>query len=201
MDAGKTHTAASLIAGLRLGGAMVGAVKLTGTAAGRDAWSMLDAGAAAVYDFSDCGFPSTYQCTLEELLEIRTTLISHLAEQGVDLVVLEIADGILQQETAALLGCPAFTETVDAWLYAVGDPLAACGGVERLRQWGLIPAAVTGRVSMSPLAMREVESATGIPCLTAKQLRQGDFTPSLAAVATHPSGFEVTSGPVVEWAA
>lgn len=195
MDAGKTHTAASLIAGLRRQGCRVGAAKLTGTAAGRDTWSMRDAGAAAVYDFTDCGFPSTYQCTLEELLEIHATLLSHLAQERPDAVVLEIADGLLQQETAALLCCAAFTTTIDAWLYAAGDPLAARGGVGLLRQWGLAPAAVTGKVSMSPLAVREVESAIGLPCLTARQLRDGDLALLLAGTSLQTPPFALLSEP------
>ena len=60
MDAGKTHTASSIIAGLRRGGIPAAGIKLTGTAAGRDTWSMLDAGACAALDFIDGGHPSTY---------------------------------------------------------------------------------------------------------------------------------------------
>src|SRR5262249_35355680 len=45
MDAGKTYTVTSSIIGLRGGGYRVAGVKLTGTAAGKDTWNMLDAGA------------------------------------------------------------------------------------------------------------------------------------------------------------
>src|SRR5262245_17655693 len=50
MDAGKTHTAMSLISGLRSGGLKVAGIKLTGTAAGRDTWNLLDAGATLALD-------------------------------------------------------------------------------------------------------------------------------------------------------
>src|SRR5262245_32423231 len=91
MDAGKTHTAMSLISGLRSGGQKVAGIKLTGTAAGRDTWNLLDAGAALALDFVDGGFPSTYLCTLEELLSLTDLLFSHAAAAQADWVVVEIA--------------------------------------------------------------------------------------------------------------
>jgi hypothetical protein len=36
---------------------------------------------------------------------------------------------------------------------------------------------------MSPLAIREVEFATGRPCLTTKQLRLGQFPPEISTLA------------------
>jgi hypothetical protein len=53
MDAGKTHTALSLIMGLRQQGFRVAAIKLTGTATGKDTWNLLDAGACVALDFVD----------------------------------------------------------------------------------------------------------------------------------------------------
>ncbi|HEX2680005.1 MAG TPA: hypothetical protein VHQ03_01780, partial [Candidatus Dormibacteraeota bacterium] len=58
MDAGKTHTARSVILGLRQQGIPVAGVKLTGTAAGRDTFTMRDAGACVALDFVDGGWPS-----------------------------------------------------------------------------------------------------------------------------------------------
>src|SRR5262245_5749949 len=66
MDAGKTHTTMSLIVGLRRQGERVAGIKLTGTAAGRDVWSMVDAGACVGLDFTDGGLPSTYLTPLED---------------------------------------------------------------------------------------------------------------------------------------
>ena len=43
MDAGKTHTALSLIMGLRQQGFRVAAIKLTGTATGKDTWNQVSA--------------------------------------------------------------------------------------------------------------------------------------------------------------
>ena len=103
MNAGKTTTAAHLIKGLVAAGLKVGAAKITGTGAGPDVWLMLDAGADAVLDFVDAGYASTYRVPLAELQSIATILISRLHQAGVDAIVLEIADGLYQAETAALL--------------------------------------------------------------------------------------------------
>ncbi len=118
MDAGKTYTATSLIMGLRRQGYRVGGVKLTGTATGKDTWSMLDAGACVALDFVDGGYPSAYLCTVEELLNLYDLLINHAALQRAEWVVVEIADGLLQLETAALLQTERFTTSVDAWILA-----------------------------------------------------------------------------------
>ena len=179
MDAGKTHTALNLIMGLRASGHKVAGIKLTGTAAGRDTWNLLDAGAALALDFVDGGFPSTYLCTLEELLALADLLIGHALVEGVDCVVIEIADGLLQRETAALLQCPAFSSRINTWLFATGDPLGAVGGVSLLRSWGIEPVAISGLISLSPLGCHEAESATGIRCVTAEQLGRGKLNNQL----------------------
>lgn len=179
MDSGKTHTATRLIMGLQRTGHRVAGVKLTGTAAGRDTWSMLDAGACVALDFVDGGYPSTYLCTVDELLDLYGLLINHAASQKAEWVIIEIADGLLQRETGALLQAATFTSSVGAWIFAATDPLAAVGGVAMLRDWGIEPLAVSGLVSMSPLSVRETEAATKVPCLTAKALQSGHLNARL----------------------
>jgi len=188
MDAGKTHAAMSLISGLRDGGLRVAGVKLTGTAAGRDTWNFLDAGAVQALDFVDGGFPSTYLCSLGELLSLSDLLIGHAAAAGVDWVVIEIADGLLQKETSALLKTPSFTSRIDAWLFATREPLGAVGGVTLLRAWGIEPVAICGLLSMSPLAIIEAERATGLSCLTARDLQGGKLNDRLARIETSSPG-------------
>lgn len=179
MDSGKTHTAASLIVGLRRQNHRVAAIKLTGTAVGRDLWKFMDAGACAALDFVDGGHPSTYLCPLDELLDLNRALVAHAASRGADWVVLEIADGLLQKETAALLKSAAFKSTVDAWVFATNDPLGAVGGMHMLRAWGITPVAISGIITMSPLAMAEARAGTGIECLTADQLMSGTLNSRL----------------------
>jgi hypothetical protein len=179
MDAGKTHTALSVIMGLRQQGFRVAAIKLTGTATGKDTWNMLDAGACVALDFVDGGFPSTYLCSADELVALHHLLIAHAASQKPEYVVIEIADGLLQRETAALLQDHRFTRTVDAWVFAASDPLGAAGGVRVLREWGINPVAISGVVSMSALGTRETQFATDLPCLTAQSLQCGELNSQL----------------------
>ena len=187
MDAGKTHTASSVISGLRAHTDRVVGIKLTGTAAGRDTWSLLDAGACAALDFVDGGYASTYRVPLDELLDLHQFLLGHAAQRGATWAVVEIADGLLQAETAALLQSPTFVDTVDAWLFAAGDPLAALSGVAMLRGWGIEPLGVGGRVTMSALAMREVTNALGVPVFTAGALQEGALNGRLALLERHPA--------------
>lgn len=179
MDSGKTRTVASIIKGLREEGYSVAGIKLTGTASGKDTLSMLDAGACAALDFVDGGLPSTYLCNLDELLNLHFTLLSHAAAKGASFAVIEIADGLLQNETAALLQNPRFTQTVNAWVFAAGDPLGAAGGVRVLRSWGIQPVAISGVVTMSSLAIREAQTATGLPCFTVRELESGELNAKL----------------------
>jgi hypothetical protein len=183
MDAGKTYTAMSLIQGLRRRGATVAGIKLTGTAAGKDTWGMLDAGACVALDFVDGGFPSTFLTSLGDLLGLKELLVGHAAARGAQWVVMEIADGLLQSETAALLQCEAFTRSVFAWVFAAGDPMSAAAGVRLMRDWHLEPVAVSGRVTMSALAMREAEAASGVRCYTAASLQSGGLASELIAAS------------------
>jgi hypothetical protein len=170
MNSGKTTTAAHLVRGLRLAGINVGAAKTTGTGAGRDVWLLSDAGAFPVYDFTGAGYPSTYLIGADAVRGIFTDLNDRLAADGCDVVVLEIADGVFQKETAALLVDPVFAGRVDAILFASSDALGARAGVAWLRERGLAPTAVAGVLTSSPLATREAAVATGVPIWGLEQL-------------------------------
>lgn len=195
MDSGKTHTVMSAIMGLRRRGYRVAGIKLTGSAAGRDTWNMLDAGADIALDFVDGGFPSTYLCTREELLDLHHLLLGHAAVQGADWAVIEIADGLLQPETAALLQDLRFRSTVDHYLFAAGEPMAALAGVNLLRNWDVEPLALSGVVSMSSLSVREAEEATKLRCVTAAELQNGE----LAALQTAEAKLPPSAAQEAQW--
>lgn len=185
MDAGKTHTAMSIIKGLSRAGKTVAGIKLTGTATGKDTWNMLDAGASIALDFVDGGYPSTYLCGHDELIELHHLLVDHAASQGADYVVMEIADGLLQRETSMLLQSAIFAGLVDSWVFAGGDPMSAESGVRMMRGWGIEPIAVTGVLTMSSLNIREVEAATGLNCVKAGELQAGWLNDRLVARLAH----------------
>jgi hypothetical protein len=201
MDSGKTHTALSVIQGLERRGVAVAGIKLTGTAAGTDTLAMLDAGACVALDFVDGGLPSTFRCTVGDLLDLYRLLLDHAAAQSAEWAVVEIADGVIQGETAALLASTRFLSTVEAWFLAANDALGALGAVGLLRPKGIVPLAISGMVSRSALARREVETATGIPCVAAAELQAGALNARLLAAAP-PRGLRAVSGeyPAI-WAA
>lgn len=190
MDSGKTTSAAYLVHGLKQGGHRVAFIKLTGTAFTKDADLVRDLGADLSIDFTELGYPSTYLCSREELLSLYHHLLQRCMEIRPDYIVIEIADGILQRETAALLTWKRFTSTIHHLLFSCGDSLSALGGVNLLRSWGLQPSAISGMITTSPLLVREAVEATGLPALTLDQLRSSQIAESLLPVHTQTTASE-----------
>jgi len=122
MNAGKTTVAASLVHGLSRAGLRVGAAKVTGSGSGKDYWAYLDAGAGVVTDFLDFGMPSTFGYPCDRLIDTAGAIRGYLATEGAEVAVLEIADGILQHETRALVerlpGSPIGSSWPSAMLWA-----------------------------------------------------------------------------------
>ena len=170
MDAGKTTTAAHLVRGLSKGGARVGYAKVTGTAAAGDPCLLRDAGASVVLDFTDAGHASTYRLPTRTIVALFEELVLHLAATGVDTIVVEVADGLLQRETEALLGSAAFRRRVDGVVFTATDSLGAAGGVRWLAERELNVIAVSGRLTRSPLQIRETIAGTRLPVHTCEDL-------------------------------
>lgn len=170
MDSGKTTMAAYLARGLARAGMRPGYAKLTGTGAGGDLWLAADAGASPAVDFTDAGFASTYRVPLPEVERIARTLLGHLADAGADVAIVEVADGLLQAETAAVVASDWFHTLSDAALFASPDALGAGAGVDRLRAHGVPVLAVGGCLTAAPLQCREAMEATRLPVLRSADL-------------------------------
>lgn len=170
MNSGKTLATAQLALGLRRAGWRVAALKGTGTGAFGDYNEYTDTGAQFVADFTDAGMVTTY---LEPLSRIKSgieRLLGQAKQRGCDIAVIEIADGLFQRETAALLTDRWFQQRISGLIFACGDAVAAAGGVAELKRMGLKPDFLTGIVSCSPMATREAETATDINVLTKEDL-------------------------------
>ena len=185
MNAGKTTTAADCIRALTLAGRRVAAVKATGTGSGGDTWQFLDAGAHPALDVTAAGHVSTYKLDPQRVTTVFEQLVGHARGAAPDVIVVEVADGVLQTETAALLHSPTFARVVDTVLFACADPLGAVGGVSRVREAGLRVAAVSGALTASPLAMREAAAALQGTAVC------GADDPELLAAALHGPGVPV----------
>ena len=161
MNAGKTTTAAELVRGLRAAGLRVGAAKVTGTGAGGDTWLFTDAGADVVYDFTHAGVPSTYLLGPDAVRDVFATITTQLAADRTDVNVIEVADGLFHAETATLVTDPMFRDRVDGIVFAARDALGAVAGVQWLATAGLPLLTVSGLLTASPLAVRELAAADG----------------------------------------
>lgn len=103
-----------------------------------------------------------------------------LAARGVDAVVIEIADGAPQQETAALLREPALRDVADGMVFAAGDALGAINGVQGLQALGLPVLAAAGVLTSSPLATREAQGGLDVPVYTLDDLSDPALAVALA---------------------
>lgn len=181
MNSGKTTAATSLAHGLIRSGYAAAGVKATGTGAFGDFNSFEDGGAPAL-DFTDVGMPTTFRMPLEQIEVGFDTLVATAAARGAEVVVVEIADGVFQQETREILKSSRIRDRLDGILFAAPDALSALGGVMVLNQMGLSPFAISGMVSCSPLAIVEAADVTGLPILSKQDL----WSPEVIALHVAP---------------
>ncbi|MEM7222558.1 MAG: hypothetical protein AAF495_06240 [Pseudomonadota bacterium] len=179
MNAGKTHTIAALVRGLSRVGHRVAAIKVTGTGAGGDLWFYRDSGAHHVGDFTDVGFASTYRAPVERIFEGVGRLFADAEAAGADVIVLELADGLLQQETAEILQMAPFQAMLTSLVFAAQDAMGAQAGADWLRRFGLPLQAVSGAFTQSPLAVREVAATLDLPVLMPDRLQDQDVVAGL----------------------
>ncbi len=169
MNAGKTTAAVSLAHGLSRAGYSVAGAKVTGTGSFGDLNAFEDAGIPAL-DFTDAGMASTFRMPHRRIEQGFETLVGTAAARGAEVIVVEVADGVFQQETAALLAGSALSDRLDGILFAAPDALSVMGGIDVLHRCGHRPFAVSGMVTCSPLASEEAAAATGIPMVSRTEL-------------------------------
>ncbi len=175
MNAGKTTTAATLVYGLTCAGTKVGVGKITGTGAGGDRWAYIDAGAYAVLDFTDFGYASTFMLPTATVEDVAGQIVDALTSAGADAIVLEVADGLYFEETGRFVQSRRFAALVDEVILAAGDAMSALAGEQWLVRAGLAPSAITGRITSSPLAVREAERLLAAPIITRQALSAGHW--------------------------
>lgn len=181
MNSGKSTVLAHLAHGLAAAGLRVAAGKATGTGAGNDVGLFLDAGAHRVLDFTDFGYSSTFQVDVEEVRDLFLSMADELAGGAArpDVVLLEIADGVYQGETARLLADAEVGAVVDRVVFAAGDALGAVGGVTALADLGRAPSVVSGVVTSSPLATAEARRALDVPVVSTFDLTEAEVARGL----------------------
>jgi hypothetical protein len=159
MDSGKTAAACAIVSRLRHRGMHVAACKATGVSLRRDVLAMQDAGAAETMIFSDLGIVTT---TAENGPALTRTLLTGLAAEQPDVIVLELGDGLLgAYGVEAILTDQSIRDSLTAVVLCANDPVAAWGGAKILReQYGIEPAVVGRRLTM-PSASTRYPSGSG----------------------------------------
>ncbi len=183
MDSGKTTSAAYLCRGLKAAGNKVAFIKLTGTVFNKDRMLAYDCGADYSTDFSELGFPSTYLCSMDCLMDLYAALLSRVTEMNPDYVVMEIADGLLQRETEMLISDKTFMSTIDHVLFSSGDSLSALQGIITLRDKGIEPFGLSGMINTRPLLVDEVNENLKLPVLNLADLASPAVVESLKGVS------------------
>lgn len=174
MNSGKTTLACAAANGFRQAGYRVSATKLTGTGAGPDYWRMKDAGADRVVDFLDAGYASTVGMTPPQLVDILHRFKVDALQQGIDLLIVEVADGVLQPENRALLESGAFLDEVSAALIAADGAIAATMTAQTVLHAGISVLGVGGIISKSPLSCDEARNSLGLPILELDDFHRAD---------------------------
>jgi hypothetical protein len=163
MNSGKTTACTKLLKGLVDEGLKVAACKLTGSVSNRDQDEMRSAAPAIVTDFSEYGFPSTYLCDERELISLFHTMLADVEKADPDVIIMEIADGLLQRETAMLLREPSVRESIKGFLLTATSGMCGLYATELLQRLDCNVIAVSGAMTSSPLAMREFEARCEVP--------------------------------------
>lgn len=175
MNSGKSYAAASVVKTLTQLGHNVRASKITGTASLKDILNMSDAGAEKVSDFTYLGHPSTYLLDKDTVVDIFNKLDLKYANKPSNYWVVEVADGIIQRETAMLLASHDFRKRIHRLVFCAGDALGVVGGVRLLKdKYNIRADMVSGVFTASPLHVREMQSFIDTPVLTSAKPSASD---------------------------
>ncbi len=164
MNSGKSMAATACCWALTTLGYTVRAAKVTGTASLKDILHMNDAGADLYADFTYLGYPSTYLLPQQDVLNTFHLLDLKYANNPKNFWVVEFADGIVQRETAMLLHAPEVQSRIHKFIFCARDAFGAIGGLRILKErFNMVPDALSGVCSSSPLSLRELAEFTDIP--------------------------------------
>ncbi len=166
MDSGKTAAACAIVSRLRNKGLEVAACKATGVSLRRDVLAMEDAGASTSMIFSDLGIVTT---TAENGPALTRTLLTSLAAQQPDVIVLEMGDGLLgAYGVDAILADEEIRNAFSCVVLCANDPVSAWGGTKILRdEYGVEPTVVTGPATDNSVGTEQIMQRLGLPAINA----------------------------------
>jgi hypothetical protein len=166
MDSGKTAAACAIVGRLRHLGLHVAACKATGVSLRRDILTLEDAGASETMIFSDLGVVTT---TAKNGPALTRALLTSLAENKPDVIVLELGDGLLgAYGVEAILSDQAIRDAMTAVILCANDPVSAWGGAKILREnFNIEPAVVTGPATDNAVGVDQISERMSLPAINA----------------------------------
>lgn len=166
MDSGKTAAACAIVGRLRHLGLNVAACKATGVSLRRDILTMEDAGASETMIFSDLGVVTT---TANNGPALTRALLTSLAENKPDVIVLELGDGLLgAYGVEAILSDESIRNAMTAVILCANDPVSAWGGAKILREsFDIEPAVVTGPATDNAVGVDQISERMSLPAINA----------------------------------
>ena len=166
MDSGKTAAACAIVGRLRHLGMHVAACKATGVSLRRDILTMEDAGASETMIFSDLGIVTT---TAENGPALTRALLTALAKNKPDVIVLELGDGLLgAYGVEAILSDTSIRKAMTAVILCANDPVSAWGGARILRDnFDIEPAVVTGPATDNAVGIDQISERLSLPAINA----------------------------------
>jgi hypothetical protein len=96
-------------------------------------------------------------------------LLTSLASEGPDVIVLELGDGLLgAYGVEAILSDAAIRAALTAVVLCANDPVAAWGGAKILReQYGIEPAVVSGPATDNAVGIDQISERLALPAINA----------------------------------
>jgi hypothetical protein len=166
MNVGKTAATTEIIRAFTKDGLRVGAGKVSGVACLRDTRKMELSGAVRAYSFVDCGWSSTVDA--EDVGAIARSIVGQLCEENVDLIVMELGDGILgHYHVSSVLEDASIMGNVAAIVFCASDLVSAWGGKELLSRKGVEIDVVSGPATDNIAGTTYIENALGLPAANA----------------------------------
>lgn len=171
MHSGKTVAACEIIKQANQAGLNVAGAKMSGVAALRDTYNMLDHGASNVASFLDCGLPSTVD--IDDLAPVAKAILNHLNESAPDLIVVELGDGILGGYSVdTILKDEEIRNAMTSLVFCASDYVGIVGGRTVLSTLGLNIDVAAGSVTDSRMGEDYVRERLGI--MAANAHRNGE---------------------------
>ena len=181
MHSGKTVAACEIIKQANQAGLNVAGAKMSGVAALRDTYNMLDHGASDVASFLDCGLPSTVD--MEDLAPVAKAVLNHLNLSEPDVIVVELGDGILGGYSVdTILKDQEIRDAMTSLVFCTSDYVGVVGGRTVLHSLGLDIDVVAGSVTDSQMGEDYVRDRLGIAAANSHRSGQQLFFLSFGAL-------------------